>query len=551
MSTKHTPNTSLPGDSPSTSPSLRAAGYDEALKAVQARAALAPVRNIKSLEQSPDRLKTMTLEAAGLYLDLSRSPVDQADLSALQALAQAAGLADAREAMFAGDVINFTEKRKVWHVMLRADAPLCDRRNSASEPTEAARKAFDEVQATLAKMRRFCAEVHARRHFTDVVHIGIGGSYLGPELAVQALSANRSNDGPDLPRIHFVANVDPHAWNRLQHSLDPRKTLVILASKSWTTQETALNAKAVRQWFSEKGLSATQAAAQWVAVTARPDLAMADGLTEKQIFPFADWVGGRFSLWSAIGLPIMLGAGIAAFDGLLAGARAMDQHFRDAPAERNAPVLLALLSLWHQMHLGSQSEAVIPYAQRLARLPAFLQQLQMESNGKRVDGEGNPLQLPSAPVVWGEPGTDSQHSFFQALHHSPQIQAIDFILVREHETGDRAYALQANALAQIEALSLGQSSTDPHRHYPGNRPCLVTLLPDLSPQSLGALLAMYEHKTAAMGWILRINSFDQFGVELGKVIAKAFEPLLRGESEAKGEALSPATRLLIDRLKSG
>jgi glucose-6-phosphate isomerase len=526
--------------------------YSNAVSALKKQASTQPLRSIANLLQDPDRLAKFSLNIAGLYIDLSRSPVDENDWSCLLALARSAQLESKRDAMFRGEVMNPTEGRRVWHSLLRAKVAPAQANTDAEQTREQALLAFKEVQSTLKRMHEFCEDFHRDGKITDIVHIGIGGSYLGPELIYQALRKSSAKPTPTKQRrldVHFVANVDPFAWDRLLNSLNPATTLVILASKSWTTPETTLNSKAVRSWFEQSGLSDTEIAKHWVAVTAKPDLAQASGIPGSSIFPFADWVGGRFSLWSAIGLPIMLAYGIEAFNDLLSGAQAMDQHFQDAPLEKNAPVMLAMLSLWHQLHVGSQTEAVIPYAQRLARLPAFLQQLQMESNGKRVDLDGHAITLPSAPVVWGEPGTDSQHSFFQALHHSPQAQPIDFILVAEHQNDDRSLFLQANALAQIEALSLGQASDDPHRHYPGNRPCMVIVLEQLSARCLGALLALYEHKTAALGWILYINSFDQFGVELGKTIAKEFEPYLRLPHQELPSTLNASTQALIKVLR--
>jgi glucose-6-phosphate isomerase len=526
--------------------------YSSSLQAVKAQASVKPTRNISSLLQAEDRLERFSVSTSGLYLDLSRTPVDREDWSSLLALSRSAQLEGKRDGMFQGQVMNPTEGRRVWHSLLRASAPPSQTVGGCHEISSEAAAAFKEVQETLQRMRSFCARFHREGKITDIVHVGIGGSYLGPELVYQALRKQAQtipgHENKSL-QVHFVANVDPYAWDRLATSLDPATTLVILASKSWTTPETTLNSQTLRQWFENSSLASEEISKHWVAVTAKPELAQKTGVHPEQIFPFADWVGGRFSVWSAIGLPIMLACGTKAFDDLLAGAREMDEHFQEAPLEKNAPVMMALLSLWHQLHLGSQSEAVIPYAQRLARLPAFLQQLQMESNGKRVDLEGHPIQLPSAPVVWGEPGTDSQHSFFQALHHSPQPQAIDFVLVREHQSDPRAFFLQANALAQIEALSLGHPSNDPHRHYPGNRPCQVIVLERLDARCLGALLALYEHKTAALGWILNINSFDQFGVELGKVIAKQFEPLLQNTNLALPTSMNRSTQSLIQKLR--
>lgn len=519
----------------------------EALRAVLERAALRPLRQIASLQHEPGRMALLSLEAAGLYLDLTRSPVDRHDWSTLLAFARDSRLLERRQAMQAGETINVTEQRKVWHPLLRADAASLATWPGSAAQVQMRDHAWQGVQATLHQMRRFAGQVLGGGLISDVVHIGIGGSYLGPELALGALVG--AHAPPGRPRVHFLANVDPLAWDRLAPALDAQKTLFIMASKTWTTQETSLNARAVRDWQQAQGLEPEQIAARWAGVTARPDLAMGAGLPAGQIFGFEDWVGGRYSLWSSIGLPIMLGAGIEAFDALLAGARAMDQHFFSAPPEHNAPVMLALLSLWHQWHLGSQTEVVVPYARGLARLPAFLQQLQMESNGKRVDIDGQPLPVNGSPVIWGEPGTDAQHSFFQSLHQGLQIQPIDFVLVAGQPDDERARALQANALAQIEALSLGRPGSDAHRDNPGNRPALVVVLPHLDARSLGALLALYEHKTAALGWLLNLNSFDQFGVELGKQMAGEFLPLLARNAGAPSSDLSPATRALLLRLR--
>jgi glucose-6-phosphate isomerase len=529
------------------------AEYQKSLHAVKVLASARPHRSISKLLEAKERVEHFTISTSGLYIDLNRTPTNPEDWSNLLELARCSRLEQKRDAMFQGEQMNPTEGRKVWHSLLRASSPPTSWLDGEATVSDEAAQAFQEVQETLSRMRGFCKKFHEEASITDIVHVGIGGSYLGPELIYQALRQQaglQASAAPEPLQVHFVANVDPYAWDRLAQKLNPATTLVILASKSWTTPETTLNSEVLRQWFSNSGLSKEEIPKHWVAVTAKPDLAQASGVHPEQIFPFADWVGGRFSVWSAIGLPIMLACGATVFDELLAGARAMDQHFQKAPLEKNAPVMMALLSLWHQLHLGSQSEAVIPYAQRLARLPAFLQQLQMESNGKRVDLDGIPIELPSAPVVWGEPGTDSQHSFFQALHHSPQVQAIDFVLVRQHQSDPRSTFLQANALAQIEALSLGHPSEDPHRHYPGNRPCMVIVLEALNAHCLGALLALYEHKTAALGWLLNINSFDQFGVELGKVIAKQFEPLLQQSSQLIPSSLNPATHNLVEKLRT-
>lgn len=495
-----------------------------------------------------DRLERLSFDVAGLRIDLSRQRLPLAALDAWGDLVGASGLVGRRAAMFAGEAINFTEERAAFHVALRAPAgtprPLGDGGPDVGR----------EVDDTLRRMRDFSRRVregewvgaHARP-ITDVVHVGIGGSQLGPLLACDALAAYRHAR----LRVHFLANIDPDAWTRLKAGLAPDTTLVVIASKSWRTVETARNARAVRDWLVDGGIEEPDLARHLVGVTANPPGARAFGLVDEAIFPFSDWVGGRYSLWSAIGLPVMLAIGPEGFDAMLAGAHALDCHFAEMPWERNAPVMMALLSLWNADALGSQTEAVIPYAQALARLPAYLQQLQMESNGKTVDIDGAPIITPPAPVIWGEPGTDAQHSFFQQLHQGPQPQPVDFVLVQPapNDPQDRGLGLAANALAQAEALLRGApDAVDPHRRYEGNRPSSTILLEALDPACFGALLALYEHKTAALGWLMRINSFDQWGVELGKRIATRHEALL-ADPDADLAELDPSTADLLRRMR--
>jgi len=442
------------------------------------------------------------------------------------------------------------------------------------------------VSGTLARMRAFTRAVHdgdwrgaTNRPITDIVNVGIGGSQLGPELACRALAGF----GHPRLRVHFLSNVDPDAWRRLSADLDPATTLAIVASKSWRTQETAMNAAAVREWLLAAGVPEALLRRHFVGVTSNTGGARAFGLADEAIFPFGDWVGGRYSLWSAIGLPVMLQIGPEAFDELLSGAHAMDRHFAESPLARNAPVLLALVSLWNGLVHPGCTEAVVPYSSALARLPAWLQQLQMESNGKSVDRRGERVAWHTASACWGEPGTDAQHSFFQALHQGTRIHPVDFVLPipdaaivaasREGQSeavaladagaADRATALLANAVAQAEALLRGRPGApdDPlgaHRECPGNRPSNLILLEALTPASLGALLALYEHKTATLGWLWRIDSFDQWGVELGKTLAAEIEPMLAAEAppesalqgEAATGALSPPSRALLARIRA-
>ena len=510
----------------------------------QAARAAADTRILDLFEREADRLACLSFDVAGLHVDLSRQRLPLAAFEAFGELVSASGLVERRAAMFAGEPVNATEARAAFHVALRAPAGT-PRLLGAGGPDVA-----PEVDETLARLRDFARRVREGewtgahgRPITDVVNVGIGGSQLGPLLACDALAAYRH---PRL-RTHFLANIDPDAWARLKSSLVPDTTLVVIASKSWRTLETARNAQAVRDWLVDAGIEAPDLARHLVGVTANPEGARAFGLADEGIFPFSDWVGGRYSLWSAIGLPVMLAIGPQGFDAMLAGAHAVDRHFLAEPWQRNAPLMMALLTLWNADALGSQTEAVIPYAQALARLPAYLQQLQMESNGKSVDLDGAPILTPAAPVVWCEPGTDAQHSFFQQLHQGPQPQPVDFVLVQPapNDPQDRGLGLAANALAQAEALLRGAADAeDPHRRYPGNRPSSTILLEALDPSCFGALLALYEHKTAALGWLMRINSFDQWGVELGKQLALQLAPAVAGDAEA-ASAQDASTQSLI------
>ncbi|MCO5118290.1 MAG: glucose-6-phosphate isomerase [Burkholderiaceae bacterium] len=523
--------------------------YRKAVAKLRKEARAAADTDILALyDAEPDRLERLCFDVAGLHIDLSRQRFPLTALDTFGELVAASGLAGRRAAMFAGEAINFTEGRAAFHVALRA---------AAGTPRPLGKGATDvaaEVDETLGRMREFARRVREGewtgahgRPVTDVVNVGIGGSQLGPLLACDALAAYRH---PRL-RTHFLANIDPDAWARLKASLVPDTTLVVIASKSWRTLETARNAQAVRDWLIDGGIEEPDLAHHLVGVTANPEGARAFGLADEGIFPFSDWVGGRYSLWSAIGLPVMLAIGPQGFDAMLAGAHAMDRHFDEAPWQRNAPLMMALLTLWNADALGSQTEAVIPYAQALARLPAYLQQLQMESNGKSVDIDGKPILTPPAPVIWGEPGTDAQHSFFQQLHQGPQPQPVDFVLVQPapNDPQGRSLGLAANALAQAEALLRGAPDAgDPHRRYPGNRPSSTILLEALDPACFGALLALYEHKTAALGWLMRINSFDQWGVELGKQIAARHEALL-ADLHADLSELDPSTADLLVRMR--
>lgn len=534
--------------------------------ALAARARSTRGRPIAPLfDREPERLARFSLDAAGLHVDFSRQAIADEELRALLALARDAGVESRRDAMLRGEHINVTEDRAVLHTALRRDPaqPL------VVDGTDL----MPAIARELARMAGFAQAVQegrwrgaTGRPIADIVAIGIGGSSLGPLLACEALRGQAHRR----LRLHFLSNIDPDAWAALHPQLDPAGTLFVVASKSWRTTETARNAEAARDWLLARGLGPAQLARHLVGITANPAGARAFGLLDEAIFGFQDWVGGRFSLWSAIGLPVMLSVGPEVFGQLLAGARAMDRHFAEAPLERNAPVLLALVSFWNRAAQDGGSEAVIPYCDALRRLPAWLQQLQMESNGKSVDLDGQPLALPSSPVIWGEAGTDAQHSFFQALHQGTAVHPVEFVLaVPPHrDPQGRDVALLANALAQAEALAHGRSLQEslaellaqgvdptaarrlaPHRVHPGNRPSTVLLLERLDALRLGALLALYEHRTAVLGWLANLNSFDQWGVELGKQLASRTEALLR-ETGPLPPAADPCSTALLERVRA-
>ncbi len=493
----------------------------------------------EAFARDPNRVASLGFEAPGVFADLSKNLVDLATLRFLLDLARECGVEARRDAMFAGEPINATEGRAVLHTALRAPR--------GTAPWS------DEVHATLDAMLAYAEQVRdvARSGITDVVNLGIGGSDLGPRMAVPALAAYAH------PRIrsHFVANVDGHDLAPLLEWLAPESTLFVVASKTFTTQETMANARTAKVWFEAAG--GTDVAKHFVATTANPQAAAAFGIGTT--FGFWDWVGGRYSLWSAIGLPLAIAVGPAHFRALLAGAHAMDRHFAEAPAARNLPLLLGLLDVWYRNFHGCTSRSVAPYHQGLGRLPAYLQQLEMESNGKRVDRDGAPLPYATAPVVWGESGTNGQHAYFQMLHQGTDLIPVEFIAVREtsHERLDLAPEVQAalaeqhdmllaNCLAQSQALMQGSGEPDGPRGFPGNRPSTTLLLDRLDPWHLGALLTLYEHRVFTSGAVWGINSFDQWGVELGKRLCKDLLPRLVSGDTA---GLDGSTAGLIGRLR--
>ncbi len=506
--------------------------------------------------QDTARGQRLTLEAAGIRLDYSRQRVTDRTLDLLLALARTRHLETGIAAMFAGGTVNPSENRAALHVALRN----FDADGQPEWPLAAqGRPVMDDVAGVLTHMQAFSDAVrcgrwrgYSERPIRDVVNIGIGGSDLGPRLVCDALTPRA---GRSL-RVHFVANVDPDALDRALAPLKPESTLFIVTSKTFTTAETLANARAARAWLLE-GLGDEQAVARhFAAVTTNLEAAGAFGIAPENCFGFWDWVGGRYSLWSAVGLSIALALGMQTFRDLLSGAHAMDRHFRDAPPVQNLPVLMALLGVWNVNFLGLPTQVVVPYSHRLRHLPDWLQQLEMESNGKAVDLDGRPVDYATAPVVWGAVGTNAQHAFFQQLHQGPQPQPVDFILPLSAREDERERQRVANCLAQAEALVRGKTADEvraelvarglggpeleaaiPHRVFPGNRPSSLLFLPNLSPATLGALLSLYEHKVYVQSLVWNICAFDQWGVELGKQLATRVQSMLERRAAADVPAL--------------
>jgi glucose-6-phosphate isomerase len=465
----------------------------------------------RAFQEDPERFADFSQRAPHVFADLSKNLIDRRGQALLIDLARQCGLPAQREAMFRGDAINTTEDRAVLHYLLRYPASGARWEPVGLNALSAQRA---EVQSTLEAMLAYAERVRADTALTDIVHIGIGGSDLGPQMVVRAL-APFAQPGR---RIHFVSNVDGHELDGVLRTLDPAHTLFLIASKTFTTQETMTNARSARAWFEARG--GTDIARHFAALTTNVAAAREFGITTT--FGFWDWVGGRYSLWSAIGLPIAIAVGAHHFRNLLAGAHAMDAHFATAPLESNLPLRLALLDVWYRNFFGFATRCITAYHSGLARLPAHLQQLEMESNGKRVDRAGRMLPFATAPVLWGEPGTNGQHAYFQMIHQGSDIVPVEFIAVREpsHRLAGHQAQLLANVLAQGQALMLGRPDAGGHRHFPGNRPSTLLLLDRLDPASLGALVALQEHRVFCSGALWGIDSFDQWGVELGKVLAQ-------------------------------
>jgi glucose-6-phosphate isomerase len=471
----------------------------------------------------PDRLSRLVVEQAGIRFDFSKTHLDRALLDGFADLAQALDLAGAREALFRGDPVNVTEGRAAEH------------------PAERGQGAPDSVHhAGLLRLRMRALvdaiEAEAFGPVRQILHIGIGGSALGPDFVLDAL-------GRDAGRYEaaVVSNVDGAALEQALARFDPTTTLLIIASKTFTTGETMLNAASALAWLAEGGVDDPYG--RVVALTAAPDRAIEWGIDETRILPFSETVGGRYSLWSSIGLPIALALGWTGFEELLEGAAAMDRHFRLSPPLENAPLLAAFVDRYYANLRGAQTRAIFAYDERLRLLPSYLQQLEMESNGKRVTLAGQPVERATAPITWGGVGTDAQHAVFQLLHQGTHLVPVEFVAVVEPDhllADDHHRQLLTNCFAQGAALMAGKRSEDPHRDYPGDRPSTTILLDQLDPATLGALIAFYEHRTFANAVLLGINPFDQFGVELGKEMAKAIDT-------PGALAFDPSTRALIER----
>jgi glucose-6-phosphate isomerase len=503
-------------------------------------------RPLSDVVGARDRFESLSFRCGDLLVDLSKQRIDARVVGALDALGRAVHLPRALTNLMSGEIVNASERRPALHTALRA--PHAERPAAVR----------DVIERESSRMTDFVERVRdgrwrgfTGRAIRDVVHIGIGGSHLGPELVVEALAAYR------LPTLsfRFLANVDGHALDAALEGLHPETTLFIVASKSFGTMETRENATSIRSWFLERTGRTDAIPRHFVAVSANVDAARAFGMPPDNVFAMWDWVGGRYSLWSAVGLPIALAIGSTAFRQLLDGAHAVDRHTQTSPLARNIPALLALIGVWNYNMLGAQSHAVLTYDRRLRLLPSYLQQLEMESNGKSTRADGSTVDLQTMPTLWGGEETNAQHAFHQQLHQGNRAFSADFIACTRaaHDHTEHHRWLLANYLAQSEALLLGRHADDrdpalaAQRSMPGNRPSTSILLEDLTPQSLGALLAVYEHKTFCQGMIWQINPFDQWGVELGKILSESIFAELASVSETRHD---PSTNGLIEQIRN-
>ena len=543
---------------PETSPGLTQRPEWQAL--VEHREQLGKTSLRELFDRDPKRAQRYLVHGGGLTLDFSRNRLNDDTLAALGALAEACGLAPRRTALLKGDIVNLTENRPALHTALRQPA--------GSEVLVDGQNVVPEVQATLTRMESLVNAVHqgdktghTGKPFTDIVSIGIGGSFLGPKLVVGALQPFAQNG----IRCHFVANIDGTDVQETLRNLTPETTLFLVQSKSFRTQETLSNSQVAREWFLANGGNEAAIARHFLAVTTNIEEARRFGIEEQNIFPMWDWVGGRYSLWSAIGLPIALTVGMAHFRALLAGAHAMDVHFQEAPTERNLPVVMALLSVWYNNFWGAETQAVLPYDEYLRDLPAHLQQLDMESNGKRVTEQGVPVNYHTGPVLWGGVGANGQHAYHQLIHQGTRLIPADFIIsLQSHNpVKDHHAALFANCLSQARAMMAGKTETQarqelidsgvkqatadslaPHKAIPGNQPSNIVLMEQVTPTTLGALIALYEHRTFVQSVIWDVDCFDQWGVELGKQIGNEILPRLKGDTSPGAESDSATDNLI-------
>ncbi len=517
-------------------------------------------RHLRDLfAEEPGRANSMTLEAGDLVLDYSKHRVTAETLPLLVAVARRAGLEALRDAMFAGSHVNTTEDRAVLHVALRLPRGASLEVDGQDVPADV-HAVLDQMGEVARRVRSGEWRGHTGRRIAAVVNIGIGGSDLGPAMAAEAL-ADYAQPGIV---TRFVSNVDPVYLVAKTADLDPASTLFVVSSKTFTTLETLTNARAARRWLLD-GLGAGEEAVarHFVAVSTNAEAVSEFGIDSANMFGFWDWVGGRYSYDSAIGFSLMVAVGPEAFADMLAGFHAVDVHFKNTPLARNLPVVQGLLNVWYRSFFGVDTHAVLPYSQRLARFPAYLQQLTMESNGKSVRRDGSPVSLPTGEVFWGEPGTNGQHAFYQLLHQGTALVPADFIAFAHstHELGDQHDLLVANCLAQTKALAFGRTADEvraegtpealvPHKVMPGNRPSSTVLAPRLTPSVLGQLVALYEHTVFTEGALWGVDSFDQWGVELGKALARDLAPLLGGEEAPDLAGEDSSTAGLVRRYRA-
>ncbi len=494
---------------------------------VQHQSALEDVHIAALFENDPARFEDFSVSLDGLLFDFSRHKITQDTLGLFSQLADEIDLNGWREKLFGGDEINFSEARAVLHTALRTPVPSSLEINGIN--------IAEFVKNTLKKIKTISGDIRANFTITDVVNIGIGGSDLGPRILCEALQS-----GADGPRLHFVDTIDGVKIKRLLDDLKPEHTVFILASKTFTTQETMMNAHQMREWV-EAALGAAGVEEHFYAVTMNDQGAQDFGIARDHILPLRNWIGGRFSVWGAIGLPIAIANGFETFEALLKGARTVDEHFQSAPLPQNIPMLMAFLGVWYNNFWGYHTHAVLPYVQDLQKFPSLVQQLDMESNGKSVDRNGNKVSYATAPVTFGDCGTNGQHAFFQALHQGTQIIPADFIasLNNTHGLNDHHAALVGNLMAQSDALMNGrENAQEPHRHFEGNRPHSMFIFDRLDAYHLGLLLALYEHKVFVQGVLWNVNSFDQWGVELGKQLSgPIIETLQSGHANAGTNSL--------------